>query len=90
MIYVKREIKSNVISLCNTMPAKESDIERLKKSYYDNHMLSNLDCKAVLYFAYIGEYKGSHILKWGISDNFARRDLKEHCKTFKVFNIMGV
>lgn len=29
-------------------------------------------------------------MKWGNSINFARRDLDEHRKDFKKFNVMGI
>jgi len=39
-----------------TLPAKESDIAKLNKSFYDNNMLSNFADKPVMYLSYIGQY----------------------------------
>ena len=73
-----------------TLPIKVSDIERLNKSFYDDNSLSDYENTAVVYLAYIGEYNGKYKIKWGNSENFVRRDLKEHRNTFKVFNVMGI
>jgi prophage antirepressor-like protein len=35
-----------------TMPATESDIERLNKSFYDENMLSDYENNPVVYLAY--------------------------------------
>lgn len=73
-----------------TLPPKQTDIERLQKSFYDDAYLSDYFNNPVVYFAYIGMYDGKHKLKWGFSTNFARRDLDEHRSDFKLFNVMGI
>lgn len=81
-------------SLMNTgryvMPALQSDIERIKKSFYDDNMLSNFENNPVVYLIYIGEYDGKQKLKWGLSTNFVKRDIDQHRKCFKIFNVIGI
>ena len=48
-----------------SLPAKTSDVERLKKSFYDNAMLSEFKDNPVVYLLYVGEYNGKHILGYG-------------------------
>lgn len=73
-----------------TMPATETDIERLKKSFYDDHFISNYKDKLAIYLAYIGEYKGKHILKFGKTNDFVKRDLEQHRKMYKIFNVIKI
>ena len=40
-----------------TMPAKESDIERLHQSFYDDNKLSSFMGSPCIYFSYIGKHK---------------------------------
>lgn len=72
------------------LPAKPTDIERLTKSFYDDNMLSTYKDKLAIYLAYIGEYNGVHILKFGKSNDFVRRDLKEHRVMYKKFNVIKI
>jgi prophage antirepressor-like protein len=73
-----------------SLPVKKSDIERLMKNFYDDNMLSDYKDKLAIYLAYIGEYLGKHILKFGKSNDFVRRDLKEHRKMYKQFNVIKI
>ena len=45
-----------------TMPPNKSDIERLKKSFYDENMLSDWKNKNCVYLSYIGKIKGNYHL----------------------------
>jgi hypothetical protein len=73
-----------------SLPAKKSDVNRLTKNFYDDNMLSNFKDKLAIYLAYIGEYNGKYILKFGKSNDFVRRDLKEHRKMYKLFNVIKI
>jgi prophage antirepressor-like protein len=73
-----------------SLPAKKSDIKRLTKNFYDDNMISDYKDKLAIYLAYIGEYNGKHILKFGKSNDFVRRDLKEHRKMYKTFNVINI
>lgn len=72
------------------LPAKKSDIKRLTKNFYDDNMISDYKDKHAVYLAYIGEYNGKHILKFGKSNDFVRRDLNEHRKMYKTFNVIKI
>ena len=71
-----------------TMPPKETDIEQLKKSFYDDNMLSDWNNRSCEYLAYIGKFDGRYLLKFGESTDFPRRELVEHRKTFNTFNVI--
>jgi prophage antirepressor-like protein len=73
-----------------TLPPTQSDIERLNKSFYDDNQLSDLQGNPLVYLAYVGIHNGQYKLKWGLSVDFTRRDLKEHRKLFEVFNVVGI
>jgi len=63
---------------------------RHRKTYYDNNILSdwnNIDC---VYIAYIGIHDDKHYLKLGRSYDFPRRDLVEHKKFYKIFNVLKI
>ena len=72
------------------MPPKEIDIERLNKSFYNDHFISSYKNKLAIYLAYIGEYKGKHILKFGKTNDFVKRDLTQHRKMYKIFNVIKI
>lgn len=59
-------------------------------NFYNDNLISAYSNKRVIYLAYIGEYNGEYILKFGISNDFPRRELKEHRKTFKIFNVLFI
>ena len=73
-----------------SLPAKKSDINRLIKNFYDDNMLSNYKDILAVYLAYIGEYNGKHVIKFGKSNDFVRRDLIEHRKMYKTFNVIKI
>lgn len=81
-----------------TMPAKRNDIENLNKSFYDDNMLSNYDNRPVVYFAYVGKQmvvidgitKEEHVIKFGQTRKMSQRDLDEHRKFYKIFNVLGI
>jgi len=73
-----------------SLPAKESDIERLNKNFYDDNLLSDYKNKLAVYLAYIGKYKGKHILKFGKTNDFVERDLEQHRKMYKKFNVIKI
>jgi len=73
-----------------SLPAKETDINSLNKSFYDDNKLSNYKNKLAVYLAYIGKYKGKHVLKFGKSNDFVKRDLEQHRKMYKKFNVIRI
>ena len=73
-----------------SLPAKQSDIDRLNKSFYDDNMISDYKNKLAVYLAYIGKYKGKHVLKFGKTNDFVTRDLKQHRKMYKKFNVIKI
>lgn len=75
-----------------TLPIKKSDIQRLKKSFYDDNesILSDYKGKLVVYLAYIGKYKNMHILKFGKSNDFVKRELDQHRKMYKEFVVLKI
>ena len=81
-----------------TLPPKQIDIDRLMKSFYDDNILSQFDNKQVVYLAYVGKHiviihgisKEYHVIKFGITRKIAERDLDQHRKYYKVFNVLGI
>jgi hypothetical protein len=65
-------------------------VDRLNKNFYDDVYLSNYKNILAVYLAYIGEYNGKHILKFGKSNDFVKRDLEQHRKMYKKFNVMKI
>lgn len=81
-----------------TMPAKKSDINQLTKSFYDENMLSEFMGSPCVYFAYVGQHKVTingmtkehHVIKYGETRKMDQRDLKQHRKFYKTFNMLGI
>jgi prophage antirepressor-like protein len=65
-------------------------IDLKKYNYYDNKLLSEYTNIRVVYLAYIGEHDGESFIKFGMSGDFPRRELKKHRKTFKIFNVLHI
>lgn len=68
----------------------QDDIIKLNQSFYPENMLSDWGNVNCVYLAYIGTIAGIHYLKFGISHNFPRRELKEHRNFFETFNIINI
>jgi prophage antirepressor-like protein len=60
------------------------------KEFYDDNLLSDFKDKRVVYLAYVGQHNGEEILKFGISKDFPRRELKEHRKAFSTFKVQHI
>jgi len=81
-----------------TMPIKNSDTEKLNKSFYDDNILSNYDNRPVIYFAYVGEHvviingvtKKEHVIKFGLTRKMSQRELDQHRNFYSVFNVLGI
>lgn len=81
-----------------TMPVKKSDISQLTKSFYDDNMLSEFMGSPCVYFSYVGKHKivingitkEEHVIKYGETRNMDKRDLKQHRKFYKTFNMLGI
>lgn len=73
-----------------SLPPKQTDIDRLNKSFYDDALLSDYKNILAVYLAYIGEYNGKHTLKFGKTNDFATRDLVQHRKMYKKFNVIKI
>jgi len=70
---------------------KQSEIINLNKNFYtDINILSNWEDINCIYLAYIGIIEGKHYLKFGKSNDFPRRELKEHREDFIVFNVLNI
>lgn len=77
---------------------KETDIKKLNKSLYEDHILSNYDNHPVIYFAYVGKHiviinsieKEEDIIKFGQTRKMNQRDLDEHRKFYNKFNVLGI
>lgn len=80
------------------MPITETDIGKLNKNFYDDNMLSKFIGNPCVYLAYIGKHtvmingepKEEHIIKFGETRKMEKRDLKQHRKFYKKFNILGI
>ena len=72
------------------LPITDNDIKKLTTSFYTENMLSDYENCPVVYLLYLGEYEKEHILKWGSSQNFARRELHEHRPNFKEYNVIKI
>jgi prophage antirepressor-like protein len=59
-------------------------------SFYDENYLSVYSNKHVIYLAYIGYHDGQHYMKYGKSNDFPRRELKEHRKLFDKFQVVHI
>lgn len=89
--YITEEVLPKLFSKGTySLPAKQSDIDSLNKNFYDENMISKYYNKHVVYLAYVGEYSKKHYLKFGISHNFVQRDLEQHRKSFKIFNVIKI
>jgi len=73
-----------------SLPAKPTDVAELTKSFYDDNMISDYKDKLAVYLAYIGFYKGKHVLKYGKTNDFVARDLQQHRKMYKQFNVIRI
>jgi prophage antirepressor-like protein len=60
------------------------------KEFYDDNLLSDFKDKRVVYLAYVGRHNDEEILKFGISKDFPRRELKEHRKAFSTFKVQHI
>jgi prophage antirepressor-like protein len=60
------------------------------KEFYDDNLLSDYKDKRVVYLAYVGRHNDEEILKFGISKDFPRRELKEHRKAFSTFKVQHI
>ncbi|BCS83790.1 BRO-N domain-containing protein [Cotonvirus japonicus] len=73
-----------------SLPPKQIDIENLNKSFYEDNKLSDFCNVPAIYLTYIGEYNGKHVLKFGKSNDFVNRDLNQHRKMYKKFNVIKI
>jgi len=53
-------------------------------------MISDYKNVLAIYLAYIGCYGGKHYLKFGKTNDFVQRDLKQHRKMYKEFNVIKI
>lgn len=73
-----------------TMKSANTELAKLTKDFYvDNDITDYLNMQ-VFYLAYIGEYDGQHLLKFGVSGNYPRRELEEHRKQFDNYNVIKI
>src|ERR1700747_606261 len=60
------------------------------KKFYNDNSLSTYTNKNVIYLAYIDKYNNEECFKFGLSSDFPRRELLEHRKTFKIFDVVYI
>jgi prophage antirepressor-like protein len=72
------------------LPPKHSDIDELNKITYNDVFLRNYRSVSAIYLAYIGEYDDKHILKFGKTSDFAKKDVDQYKKIYKKFNVIRI
>lgn len=65
-------------------------IERTSGCFYDNNDLVDFDRSNVCYIAYIGVHNGEQLFKYGISNDYYRREYQEHRKTFDEYRVLYI
>lgn len=58
--------------------------------FHETQNIMEYDDYPVVYLAHIEESSDGNILKFGISDNFIRRELKEHRNNFDKFDLIKI
>jgi prophage antirepressor-like protein len=80
------------------MPITNSDIAELTKSFYDDNFLSNFIGYSCVYLSYVGQHKViidgitrlEHVIKYGNTLEMEKRDLDQHRKFYKIFNVLAI
>jgi prophage antirepressor-like protein len=80
------------------MPITETDIEKLNKNFYDTNKLSDFMGNPCVYCAYVGQHKiiidgitrTEHVIKYGETTKMDERDLDQHRKFYKKFNMLKI
>lgn len=84
-------ISSKLLPQLFTTGTATLELQNLSKyDFYKDNLITSYENKHVVYLAYIGKYKNEDILKFGISNNYPRRELKEHRKTFNKYNVVYI
>lgn len=65
-------------------------IEKTSGCFYDNNDLVDFDRSNVCYIAYIGVHNGEQLFKYGISNDYYRREYQEHRKTFGEYKVLYI
>lgn len=65
-------------------------IEKTSGCFYNNNDLVDFDKSNVCYIAYIGIHNGEQLFKYGISNDYYRREYQEHRKTFQQYNVLYI
>jgi prophage antirepressor-like protein len=88
--FITEAIIPSIFSNNPSIPNTLSFIERLNKSFYEDNMISDYKNRLAVYLSYIGKYNGKHIMKFGKTNDFVTRDLKQHRKMYKQFNVIHI
>lgn len=73
-----------------TMKPSNDELDKLTKDFYAENDLMDYADMHVVYLAYIGMINGQHVLKFGVTGDYARRELDEHRKTFETYNVIKI
>lgn len=73
-----------------SLPLSKNEEEELNKNFYDDNTIMSYKDRNAIYLAYIGKYKGIHILKFGKTKDFINIREKQHVKTYKLFNVLKI
>jgi prophage antirepressor-like protein len=73
-----------------SMKSPSNELEKLTKDFYQDNEITDYLHMHVIYLAYIGQKNEKYILKFGVSGNYPRRELKEHRSTYKDYNIIKI
>jgi prophage antirepressor-like protein len=73
-----------------TIKSSKSEIDKLTEDYYVENDITDYIDMHVVYLAYVGIFNGVHVLKFGVSGNYPRRELKEHRETYKTYNVLKI
>ena len=73
-----------------TMKSPKSELAKLTKDFYENNDITDFENTHVVYLAYIGNDNNQYILKFGVSGDYPRRELEEHRKTYKNYNVINI
>jgi prophage antirepressor-like protein len=73
-----------------TIKSPKTELSKLTKDFYEDNDITDFENTHVFYLAYIDSINGQHILKFGVSGDYPRRELEEHRKTYKKYNVIKI
>lgn len=73
-----------------TMKSSNNELSKLMKNFYVENDLMDYAETHVVYLAYIGIHNGIYLLKFGVSGDYPQRELDQHRKTYKTYNVIKI